>query len=113
MLSVEEQEDNRRACFVDRKSRRQIERETGYDRRTINKALGDAEPAGYKLSAARASPVLGTWHKRIDELWAQNEALPRKQRLTAKRVFELIEPEGYSGSAQSVRRYINRTHKAK
>ncbi len=111
MLSVDERERIRRAFFDDHRSRKWIERELHHDRLTINKALRDAIPPKYQRSVPQVSPMLGIWRERIDTLWATNETLPRKQRLTAKRIFELIQAEGYSGSERSVRSYIQFRHK--
>ncbi len=111
MLSVEEREQIRRAFYEDRKSRRQIERELGHDRRTINKALKAAMPEGYRRKAARKRPVMEAWCARIDALAVEGAKLSRKQRYTAKRIYELIRAEGYGGSETSVRRYFRLRHK--
>ena len=109
---MDERERIRRAFFDEHRSRKWIERELHHDRLTINRALRDAIPPKYQRTVPRTSPMLGTWRERIDVLWAENETLPRKQRLTAKRIFDVIEPEGYCGSARSVRSYIQFKHKA-
>ena len=111
MLSVEEREQIRRAFYEDRKSRRQIERELGHDRRTINKALKAAVPEGYRRKVARKRPVMEAWCARIDALAVEGAKMPRKQRYTAKRIYELIRAEGYGGSETSVRRYFRLRHK--
>jgi len=111
MLSVEEREQIRRAFYDGRKSRRQIERELGHDRRTINKALKAAVPEGYQRKVARKRPVMEAWCARIDALAIEGAKLPRKQRYTAKRIYELIRAEGYGGSETSVRRYFRLRHK--
>jgi transposase len=112
MLSVEDREQIRRAYNIDKKSKRWIEREFGHDRRTIIKALQEAVPAPYQVSVVRPSPTLGTWHQRIQELWEQNKTHPRKQRVTASRIFDIIKAEGYSGSSSNLRRHIRVTYKA-
>jgi transposase len=112
MLSVEDKEQIRRAHNIDNRSKRWIERELGHDRRTINKALQEATPAPYEMSVVRPSPTLGTWHQRIHDLWEQNKTQPRKQRLTASRIFDVIKAEGYGGSSSNVRRHIRITYKA-
>ena len=43
MISVDEREEIRRYHLIEGESLRKIEREHGYSRRTIHKALGDAE----------------------------------------------------------------------
>jgi transposase len=57
--------------------------------------------------------VLGPYKARIDVLLAENEQLPRKQRYTSRKIYEIIKAEGYSGSASSVRGYVARCRKEK
>ena len=109
---MEDREQIRRAYNIDKRSKRWIEQEYGHDRRTINKALQEAVPAQYEMSMPRPSPTLGTWHARIGELWDLNKTQPRKQRLTASRIFEVIKKEGYGGSSSNIRRHIRVTYKA-
>ena len=52
----------------------------------------------------RTDPVA---RERIDALWIANHALPRKQRLSAQRIFDLIKDEGYKGSLRAVSAYIH------
>jgi len=106
MLSVDQRAEIRRAYYVEKKSLRQIARETGYARETIKKALESAGPVTYTLRKPRPAPVLGPYKERIEEMLAENERLPHKQRYTAQRIFEVIREEGYEGSASGVRRYV-------
>ena len=102
MISVEHREAMRRAYFVDEKSIRQIAREYRCSRKTIRKAVAAADPPEYTLVSPRPSPVLGPFKARIDELMAASEKLPRKQRYTAKRIYDVIRTEGFQGSAPTV-----------
>lgn len=106
MISVEEREKIRRAYFIDGKSMRQIARELRHSRDTVKKAIESAEPATYTLTKPRPAPVLGPYMARIDELLAENERLPRKQRYTGHKIYEVIQAEGYTGSESRVRGYI-------
>jgi transposase len=106
MLSVEQRAEIRRAYYVENKSIRQIARETGYARETIKKALESAGPVSYTLQKPRPASVLGPYKERIEEMLAANERLPHKQRYTGQRIFEIIQEEGYEGSASGVRRYV-------
>lgn len=106
MISVDDRERIRRAHFDEKWSRRRIEREMGHDRRTINKALASAEEEPYKRKVPRRAPVLGSWQARLDALIAESESLPRKQRLTAQRIFEIVQREGFAGSLPSIERYV-------
>ncbi len=106
MLRVEEKETIRRAYFIEGKSMRAIAREQHCSRKTIRKALADAGPETYKQQVARAAPLLGDYKQRIAELLAENESLPRKQRYTGQRIYEVLVGEGYRGAASTVRGYI-------
>ena len=106
MIKVEEYEVIRRAYFVDEWSIRKISREMHHCRRTIRKVLQDAEPPPYTLRKPRTAPVLGPYKSKIEQLLAENERLPRKQRYTACKIFQEIQKDGYQGSEGSVRRYV-------
>jgi transposase len=113
MISVEDRERIRRAYFNENKSIRQIARETGHSRPTVRKAIQSAEPTLYTLKVKRSAPVLGPHKVRIDELLAESEQMPRKQRYTGHKVYELIEADGYTGSESTVRGYIAQQRRAK
>lgn len=113
MISVEAREQMRRAYFLEEKSVRQIARELKIARKTVRKAIGSAEPATYTLSEPRPSPVLGPYKARIDELLAAAESMPRKQRYTGHKIFELLVAAGYRGAESSVRAYIGRRRREK
>ena len=107
MIKVDEREKIRRAYFLEGKSIRQIARELGHSRTTVKKAIESAQEETYTLQAARDAPVLGPHKARIDELLAENERLPRKQRYTGYKIYEDIYERGYRGSESGVRRYIS------
>lgn len=113
MISVEEREKIRRAYFNEKKSIRQIARETGHSRPTVRKAIQSAEPIPYTLRVARPAPVLGPYKARIDELLAEREQMPRKQRYTSRKIYELIKAEGYTGGESTVGGYIAKRRKEK
>jgi transposase len=106
MISVEKREAIRRAYFLEEKSIRQIAREFRCSRPTVRKAISSAESASYRLTVPRPEPVLGAYKVRIDKLLVENERLPRKQRYTARRIYQLIKGQGYIGSESTVRRYV-------
>jgi len=106
MLKVEQIERIRRAYYVEEKSMRTIAKELGHSRETVKKAVESAEPRQYRLTKEREAPKLGRYKKRIKELVAENERLPRKQRYTWKKIYDVIEKEGYKGSGSNVRHYL-------
>jgi len=106
MIQVDERERIRRAYFLEGMSMREIAREQGHSRHTVKKAIESAEAGEYTLQQRRAAPVLGCYMSRIDELLAESERQPRKQRYTGHIIYQLLQKEGYTGSEPSVRRYI-------
>lgn len=108
MITVIDRERIRRAYYVEGKSMRQIEREMHHSYWTIRKALDSAEHQPYTLRKPKPAPKLGPYKKKIDELLAKEQQLPPKQRYSTKKIFELMEAEGYSGSESNLRRYVGR-----
>ena len=113
MLKVDKIERIRRAYYVEGKSMRQIEREYQHSWRTIKKALASPQASQYTLKEPRQAPVLGPYKERIKELLAENEELPGKHRLTGQRIYELLQAEGYQGSASGVLVYLWQLRKTK
>lgn len=113
MIKVDEKERIRRAHYVERKSIRQIAQELGHSRKTVRKALASAEPERYKLKQARRAPVLGPYKARIDELLAESEKMPHKQRYTWRKIYEAIYADGYRGSGSNLRTYIGQRRREK
>jgi len=105
MLDEESRERIRRSYYITKKSIRQIAREEGYSRPTIAKAIANQPPTLYRLTRPKASPVFGPYQARVEALLRQNDHLPKKQRYTAHRIFEIIQAEGYQGSESRLRQY--------
>jgi transposase len=106
--TVEQHEQIRRAYHIDRKSIRQIARELHISRRTVDKALLNAQPRPYTLTASRTAPVLGPYKDRIVALLAENVTLRPKQRYTSHKIYEQICLAGYHGSEATVRTFVAR-----
>lgn len=58
MLTPDERERIRRAYYLDHKSIRQIAREEGHSRRTIDQAISDDPPKTYRLTKRKPAPIL-------------------------------------------------------
>jgi transposase len=112
MISVEEREKMRRAYFIEKKSLRQIAQELGVARKTVRKAIESAEPGTYTLRAPRPAPILGPYKPRIEELLAENQQLPPKQRYTSRKIYQVLAQAGYAGSESTVRGYIGQRRRA-
>jgi len=87
----------RRRVLVDGVSRRQILRETGMHRLTLKKILEHSEPPGYRQQQPRPQKKLGAFIERIKQILKDDQALPRKQRHTAKRIWERLQEDGFTG----------------
>ena len=97
----------RRAVLVEGKSRRAVAREFGLARKTIRKMLEYSLPPGYRRQAPIRRPKLGPWQGVIDAILSDDKQRPRKQRHTAKRIFERLGAEhGYSGGYTIVKDYV-------
>jgi len=72
MITVEDREAIRRAYYLNRKSKRQIAREQGHSRKTIDKAVENLPPQPYRLTKQKAAPVFGPFQARADALLAEN-----------------------------------------
>jgi transposase len=92
---------------------RQIARTFHHTRRKIRQVLAQAEPHPYTRTQERPAPVLGPFGAVIDQILADDEHAPPKQRHTAMQVFRRLRDEhGYSGCYGQVQRYLRR-HRAR
>jgi len=77
-------------------------------RRTVRQALADATPPPRK-TPVRAAPVLGRYEATIRRWLVEDLSAPRKQRHTARRIWQrLIEEEGATVGESSVRNLVAR-----
>ena len=90
---------------------REIARTFHHSRSKIRRILEQSEPVPPLQTRSRPAPVLGPLHPVIDQILADDQEAPPKQRHTAKQVFRRLRNEhGYTGCYGQVRRYI-RTHR--
>ena len=96
--------DIRRKVLVEGVSKRQVLRETGMHWTTLEKILSHGEPPGYRARAPRPKLKVGPYLERIAQILESDKELPKKQRHTAKRIFErLSEEEGYGGGYTAIK----------
>lgn len=113
MKTVEDYEEIRRAYFIEGLSIRAIQRRLKHDRKTIRKAIVDPVPKPYQLEQAKPAPVLGAFQERIKALLDESDRLPRKQRYTAHKIFQILQKEGYQGSEGGVHNYVSQQRKGR
>ena len=86
---------------------RAVARETGLSRTTIKKYLKDDEPPQYRRTHERVGHKLSAeFEARLRDLFKHDLQLRRRDRRTAKKLFEQIVTEGYTGSYSPVQRFV-------
>jgi transposase len=103
---VEQFERIRREHRDEGRSIRELAKRHGVHRRTVRQALADAVPPPRKVPE-RAAPVLGSYEGTVRGWLTADLDAPRKQRHTARRVWQrLIEEEGAVVAESSVRAMV-------
>ena len=107
MVTVETIGRIRRAFLVDHKPIRQIVRELRVSRKTrfARRSRGSSTEGFAYERQAQPQPRLGEFVARLDELGEATSKRPARERLTARRLFELLRAEGYQGAYDSVQRH--------
>lgn len=102
-----------RRAHRDGMSIHEIARTFHHSRYRIREVLHQAEPVPHPQTRNRPAPVLGPLHAVIDQILADDEHAPPKQRHTAMRVFRRLGTEhGYTGCHGQVQRYL-REHRGR
>ncbi len=97
----------RRAVMVDGMSMREAARVFGLHRDTVRKMLAYSVPPGYRRQNPPRKPKLSPYTGVIDRVLEDDLRRPRKQRHTAKRIFERLRDEyGFDGGYTTVKDYV-------
>ena len=90
-------------------SKRQILRDEGIHWKTLEKILENSAPPGYRTR----KPKIGPFEDRIRQILKEDkdQHTPKKQRHTAKRIFERLREERYTGAATQVKEAVRRIRK--
>ena len=97
----------RRACMVEGMSVREASRVFGLHRDTVRKMLAYSAPPGYRRQDPPRRPRLEPFTGVIDAILEADRQVPRKQRHTAKRIFERLRDEhGFDGQYTIVKDYV-------
>ena len=78
-------------------SKREIIRREGIHWETLQKILAHPQPPGYRMQEARSKPKIGPYQERIAQIIKEDKGYPKKQRHTAKRIYDRIKEMGLSG----------------
>ena len=93
---------------------RQLARETGIHRQTLRKIRDNSQPPGYHRTHPIQKTKIGPYFDHIKSIIESDKQMPKKQRHTAKRIFEILHCEGFSGGYTIVKdavRQIKKTSK--
>ena len=93
--------------MVDGMSIREAAREFGLHRDTVRKMLAYSVPPGYRRQTPPHRPKLEPYTGVIDQILEKDHSVPKKQRHTAKRIFERLRDEyGFDGGYATVKDYV-------
>ncbi len=101
----------RRKICHEEVSLRQLERDTGIHRQTLRKIRDNSEPPGYQRTRPIPKSKLGPYFDRIKDIIASDRQMPRKQRHTAKRIWEILQFEGFAGGYTVVKDAVRQIKK--
>ena len=97
----------RKACFVEGMSVREAARVFGLHRDTVRKMLEYSVPPGYRRQRPARRPKLDPYKGVMDQILEQDLTSPKKQRHTAKRIYERLRDEhGFPGKYTIVKDYV-------
>jgi transposase len=86
---------------------REAARQFGLSRKTIRKMMQFSLPPGYERKKPVARPKLGPWLGVIDQILVDDQSQPKKQRHTAKRIFDRLNTEhAFGGGYTIVKDYV-------
>src|SRR3954469_10145016 len=98
----------RQSVFVEGRSRRETARLFGNARKTVDKMCTFSVPPGYRRQSVPTRPKLDGFTAIIDQILADDQRMPHKQRHTAKRIWErLCDEYGFSGRYTIVKGYVH------
>jgi transposase len=87
-------------------SKREILRREGIHWETLKKILAYSEPPGYRTENPRPKPKIGPFLGQIAQIIEDDKHLPKKQRHTAKRIYERIKAMDYPGKYTQVKEAV-------
>ena len=87
----------RRRVLREGVSKRQVLRETGMHWETLKKILACPLPPGYRRDQGVKKPKIDAFLGRIEEILKQDTFIHKKQRHTAKKIWEVLQTEGFTG----------------
>ena len=94
-------------------SKREILRREGIHFETLQKIIEHSEPPGYRMDKARPKPKIGPYLEQIEQIIEEDKQYPKKQRHTAKRMYQRIKEMGYQGKYTQVKEAVREIKRVK
>lgn len=113
MLVVETIAKIRRYYFVEGKGIKEISRLLQMSKNTVRKVIRSGATEHKYNRSNQHFPQLGAFVSRLEELLEEDLKRPRKRRITARRLFEILGNDGYAGSYDNVQRFTKNWREAK
>ena len=108
MLIVETIAKIRRYYFSEGKKIKEISRELRLSRNTVRKVIRSGATEHSYSREKQCYPKLGPHLERLEKLLEDNQKRPKKRRLKARKIYEILSGAGYRGSYDSVQRYVKK-----
>lgn len=103
----------RRYYFVEGRKIKQISRDLNISRNTVRKVIRSGKIKHEYSRESQPLPRLGPYLEVLDEQLERDWKRPKKKRITAMRLYELLGNQGYEGGYDSVQRYVRRWRQEK
>jgi transposase len=87
----------RQQVLVEGVSKREMLRRTGMHWQTLEKILNNSVAPGYQRTKPVVQPKIGPYLEKIQAILAADKQMHRKQRHTAKKIWEEIQKAGFTG----------------
>jgi transposase len=108
---MEQWTEIRHRVLVEGQSKRSVCKEFGLHWETLRKMLEHSEPPGYQMQSPRKKRKLEAFLPIIEQILKDDRSMHRKQRHTARRIFERLKKEnGYDGGITIVKDAVRAWH---
>ncbi|MCP3890940.1 MAG: IS21 family transposase [Desulfobulbaceae bacterium] len=106
MLIVETIAKIRRYYFVEGRSIKKISKDLNISRNTVRKVIRSGKTRHEYSREKQPYPKLGGYLEFLEDYLQKDWMIPKKRRITARRLHELLYEQGYQGAYDSIQRYV-------
>ena len=106
MIIVETIAKIRRMHHVQHKGIKTIARELSLSKNTVKKIIREDKTAKKYKRNNQPLPIMGEYKNQLADLLATNATEPARRRYTAKKLYEILRANGFSGSYSTINRFV-------